>query len=168
MSERVDYQMRLAALRARTIEHRESSSLNAAILRTMAVLRKTQIGETLHWQVELPDDINVDIHRQDLMELVGVALENAAKWAATMVKVRTKRAGEAVVLDIGDDGPGIAPELVEKLGRRGVRLDENVPGTGLGLAIVSEILELNRGQIEYLRSEAGGLLVRMHLPLAAK
>lgn len=168
MSERVDYQMRLAALRARTIEHRESSSLNAAILRTMAVLRKTEVGETLHWQVELPDDINVDIHRQDLMELVGVALENAAKWTTTMVKVRTKRLGETVILDIGDDGPGIAPELVEKLGHRGVRLDENVPGTGLGLAIVSEILELNRGQIEYLRSEAGGLLVRMHLPLAAK
>ncbi|WP_449397057.1 sensor histidine kinase [Devosia riboflavina] len=75
MSSRVDYQMRLASLRTRSGDHRESSSLNTAILRTVTVLRKTDRGERLHWQAELGDDVHVDIHRQDLMELVGVTLE---------------------------------------------------------------------------------------------
>lgn len=168
MSARVDYQMRLASLRTRAGEHRESSSLNTAILRTVAVLRKTQAGETLHWQAQLGDDLDVDIHRQDLMELVGVTLENASKWARTAVTIATSRNGSMAVLGIVDDGPGIPVGLIEKLGSRGMRLDENVPGTGLGLAIAGEILDLNGGSIAYSAADRGGLRVEIRLPLARR
>lgn len=168
MSARVDYQMRLASLRTRSIEHKESSSLNTAVLRTLAVLRKTDRGERLHWQAELGDDLQVDIHRQDLMELVGVTLENAAKWAGSTVSVEGRKDGEMVLLRICDDGPGIAPAMIERLGNRGARLDQDVPGTGLGLAIATEILELNGGSITYGKAERGGLMVEIRLPLAAR
>ena len=165
MSARVDYQMRLASLRTRSAEHHESSSLNTAILRTLAVLRKTDRGERLHWQAELGDDHKVDIHRQDLMELVGIMLENASKWARSTVIVQTRKEGNQALLRISDDGPGIPPELTDKLGNRGARLDENVPGTGLGLAIATEILEINNGSITYAKADRGGLLVEIRLPL---
>src|SRR5690606_35989452 len=139
------YQMRLASIRTRSAEHHERRSLNTAVLRTLAVLRKTDRGEQLFWQVELDDDLEVDIHRQDLMELVGVTLENASKWAATTIVVQGRKDIGFVLLRISDDGPGIAPELIKKLGTRGARLDEAVPGTGLGLAIATEITELNGG-----------------------
>lgn len=168
MSSRVDYQMRLASLRTRSGEHRESSSLNTAILRTVTVLRKTERGERLHWLAELGDDIHVDIHRQDLMELVGVTLENASKWAKSSVVVQISRQAEMAVLTITDNGPGIADKKMEKLGRRGARLDEKVPGTGLGLAIATEILELNGGTIAYMQAPRGGLTVEMRLPLARR
>lgn len=168
MSSRVDYQMRLASLRTRSGEHRESSSLNTAILRTVAVLRKTRQGELLHWLAELGDDLQVDIHRQDLMELVGVTLENASKWADSTVSVQSVRDGRMAVLRISDDGPGVPPRLIEKLGGRGARLDENVPGTGLGLAIAAEILELNGGTISYTPAQRGGLRVEMRLPLVQR
>lgn len=168
MSSRVDYQMRLASLRTRSGEHRESSSLNTAILRTVSVLRKTERGEQLHWQVELGDDMHVDIHRQDLMELVGVTLENASKWASSSVVVQISQRAEMAVLKITDDGPGIPAKQIEKLGRRGARLDEAVPGTGLGLAIATEILELNGGAIAYQQGRRGGLTVEMRLPLARR
>ncbi|PXA97507.1 sensor histidine kinase [Nostoc sp. 3335mG] len=166
MSSRIDYQMRLAALRNRTGEPRQSSSLNIAILRTVTVLRKTEKGEVLHWQAELGDDLKVDLHRQDLMELVGVTLENAAKWARSTVVVQSTRAGTRAVLRISDDGPGIPPLQIDKLGNRGARLDEKVPGSGLGLAIATEILDLNGGSISYAASERGGLRVELTMPLA--
>jgi len=168
MSSRVDYQMRLASLRTRSGEHRESSSLNTAILRTVTVMRKTESGERLHWLAELGDDMHVDIHRQDLMELVGVTLENASKWANSSVVVQVLRQAEMAVLKITDDGPGIPAKKIEKLGRRGARLDEAVPGTGLGLAIATEILELNGGAIAYQQGRRGGLTVEMRLPLARR
>lgn len=166
MSNRVDYQMRLAALRTRSRDHRERSSLNTAILRTMTVLRKTQDGELLHWIAELGEDLSVDIHRQDLMELVGVTLENAAKWAGSTVVVKSAEDEGFALVRVSDNGPGIAPDRMRKLGSRGIRYDESVPGNGLGLAIASEILELNGGTISYAVSDQGGLQVEMRLPLA--
>ncbi|CDP51090.1 periplasmic sensor signal transduction histidine k inase [Devosia sp. DBB001] len=168
MSARVDYQMRLASLRTRSGDRRESTSLNSAVIRTVTVLRKTHQGEFLHWMAELGDDLQVDIHRQDLMELVGITLENASKWAHSKVVVRSRQDSEMAVLEISDDGPGIPPKLLGELGSRGARLDESLPGTGLGLAIATEILVLNGGSIAYSVAEAGGLAVEIRLPLAER
>ena len=166
MSERVDYQMRVAALQLRTSTHATRSSLNAAILRTLTVLKKTGRGESLHWIAELVDDCWVDVHRQDLMELVGITLENAAKWASSRVIIHSQRDGDMAVLEICDDGPGIPEEQLKSLGIRGMRLDETLPGSGLGLAIAAEILEINNGSISFSRAQVGGLVVTIRLPLA--
>lgn len=166
MSERVDYQMRLAALRVRTTAHATRSSLNTAVIRTLTVLKKTGRGENLHWAAELSDDCWVDLHRQDLMELVGMTLENASKWAMSRVIIRTRRENDCAVLDICDDGPGIPEDQLKSLGRRGLRLDQTLPGSGLGLAIAAEILEINKGTIRYDRAQIGGLVVTIVLPLA--
>ncbi|MDB5615648.1 MAG: histidine kinase [Devosia sp.] len=166
MSERVDYQMRLAALRVRTTAHSSRSSLNTSVLRTLTVLKKTGRGETLHWAAELSDDCWVDLHRQDLMELVGMTLENASKWAVSRVIIRTRREADKAVLEICDDGPGIPDDQLKSLGTRGLRLDQTLPGSGLGLAIAAEILEINNGAITYDRAQIGGLVVTIVLPLA--
>jgi signal transduction histidine kinase len=166
MSGRIDYQMRLAALRVRTSAHSMRSSLNMSIIRTLTVLKKTSRGEGLHWVAELPQDCWVDVHRQDLMELIGITLENAAKWASSSVVIRSMRNGERAVVEICDDGPGIPPEQLRSLGKRGVRLDESFPGSGLGLAIAAEILDINRGSLVFSEAPGGGLLVTLTLPLA--
>jgi signal transduction histidine kinase len=130
------------------------------------VLKKTERGEQLHWVAELMDDCWVDVDRQDLMELVGITLENAAKWATTRVNVRATRVGDVAQLEISDDGPGVPEHQLQELGIRGRRLDEARPGTGLGLAIAGEILEINQGQMHFRRAQAGGLCVTLCLPLA--
>ncbi|MDB5473310.1 MAG: histidine kinase, partial [Devosia sp.] len=166
MSERVDYQLRLAVLRVRTVAHTARSSLNSAVLRTVTVLKKTGRGESLHWVAELMEDCWVDVDRQDLMELVGVTLENAAKWAGSRVVVRATRVGEFAQLEISDDGPGVPEHQLAELGIRGRRLDEARPGTGLGLAIAGEIVEINLGQMHFSRAQIGGLCVTIQMPLA--
>ena len=164
MSERIDYQMRLATLRIPA--HSTSTSLNTAVLRALAVLKKTAIGERLHWLAELAADAAVDIHRQDLLELVGIILENAAQWADRQVRLRSSHDGDCAVLLIADDGPGIPEDKLAGLGVRGQRLDETRPGTGLGLAIAGEIVSLNGGSMTFARAEEGGLEVTLRLVLA--
>lgn len=165
MSERIEYQLRLSALRARTESHATRAQLDTAILRTMAVLKKTRQGEVLLWQTQLPDDCWVDIDRQDLMELVGTTLENAVQWASKRIVVRTVLHPDTVQIDIMDDGPGVPNNRLAELGIRGHRLDEARPGTGLGLSIASEVVKINRGTIGFSSSEIGGLCVTIGLRL---
>jgi signal transduction histidine kinase len=164
MSDRVDYQLRLARLKVRTGSHSGGASLNAALARTISVLKKTHHGESLQWSEELTEDLAVDIDRNDLLELLGVVLENASEWAAGQVRVATARDGEFAVITIEDDGPGLSDEQMESLGVRGKRLDESRSGNGLGLAIAIEIANFNKGALEFKRSSLGGFCVLLRLP----
>lgn len=101
--------------------------------------------------------------RGDLMELLGNLLENAFKWCGHRVVLTARRAGPigarraGLELQVEDDGPGIAPENVERVLQRGVRGDERVQGHGIGLAIVQDIVKAHRGELVVDRSpELGG------------
>ena len=158
--------MRLASLRLRAGTHVANASLHAAVIRTLDVLRKTQRGEELAWMIELGADNVIDIDRQDLLELVGVVLENASKWAQTSVTIATRKAGDMAEVVVGDDGPGLSAEQIAAIGPRGRRMDESRPGTGFGLAIALEILKLNGGEAVFGRSDRGGLQVVLRLRTA--
>jgi len=166
MLERIEYQLRLATLRIRSASHVANASLNAALIRTLMVLKKTARGEQLHWVAELQTDATIDIHRQDLLELVGIIIENASKWARTSIQITTQVSGNHARVVIADDGPGVPITQMNGLGQRGQRLDEAQPGTGFGLAIAGEIVRLNRGEISFDQSKMGGLEVTLKLPLA--
>jgi signal transduction histidine kinase len=164
MDDRIAYQLRLSRLRHRTRAHELRVPLNEVVLRTIDVLKRTPGGELLRWSTDLDSGIQVDIDRQDLQELVGILLENAAKWAATAVTISAHLRAEIVEVRVADDGPGLPPEHELVLGKRGGRLDESTEGSGLGLSIAHEILVINNGSIEFGRAESGGLMVRVSLP----
>ncbi|MGV3490665.1 MAG: sensor histidine kinase [Devosia sp.] len=166
MDDRVEYQLRLSRLRMRTRTHQLNASLNEAVQRTVAVLSRTQEGEELDWDIALDPNLRVDIDRHDLMELVGVILENAAKWGRSRVRVEGKRQGNAVDLRIADDGPGLTDEQMTKLGQRGQRHDETTRGSGLGLSIALEVVALNSGSVAFAHAPEGGLEARVTLPSA--
>jgi signal transduction histidine kinase len=166
MDDRVEYQLRLSRLRMRTRTHQLNASLNEAVERTIAVLSRTQEGEELDWDVDLAPALRVDIDRHDLMELVGVILENAAKWGKTRVRVEGRRAAGSVELRIADDGPGLTDAQMQKLGERGQRHDESRKGSGLGLAIALDVVALNSGSVAFAHAPEGGLEARVTLPAA--
>jgi len=141
--------------------------LNGIVAGAVAVLKKTLTGEQLDWVVGIGDDLNVDIDPNDLIELVGVILENAAQWAKTRIDVQARTDTAMVELRILDDGPGIPQADLDTIGRRGKRVDEAGTGTGLGLAIACEIVALNNGTIAFERSSSCGLEVIIRLPVAA-
>lgn len=168
MADRVDYQLRLSRLRMRTRAHTLSAGLDEALRRTLAVLRKTHDGERLNWVAELGEPLAVDIDDHDLIELVGVLLENAAKWARSTVHLRSRRDGGMAEVSISDDGPGLTAAQIANLGTRGRKLDESTKGSGLGVSIALEIVALNNGTLDFGRSERDGLQITLRLPLAAR
>ncbi|WP_457676328.1 sensor histidine kinase [Thiolapillus sp.] len=127
--------------------------------------------QALHHQKPLEIDLEVNapeslaVDQNDMLEMAGNLLDNAAKWAGRRIRV-------CLVVDDGlsfvveDDGPGIAPDRRAALLARGQKLDENQPGHGLGLAIVNDIARQYGGELCLDRStELGGLKVRVTLPL---
>lgn len=102
------------------------------------------------------------------MELLGNLLDNACKWAQQKVRI-TVSSDQQLHISVEDDGPGIAPEQIQKLLHRGRRLDETVEGHGFGLAIASDTVNEYQGQMTFDKStELGGFRVDIVLPLRQK
>jgi len=127
---------------------------------------------TLHHQKALEFELEVDapeslaMDQNDMLEMAGNLLDNAAKWASQKIHVRLL-AGDELVLTVEDDGPGIASEQREILLARGQKLDENQPGHGLGLAIVNDIVRQYEGELRLEdSSRLGGLRAVVVLPPA--
>lgn len=113
--------------------------------------------------------------RQDLEELLGNLLDNAAKWANQRVTVKVlalgtapepDRVGQWLSIVIEDDGEGVPEELRAAMLRRGERLDETKPGSGLGLSIVNDLVGSYRGKLAFDQALSGGLRVELTLPAA--
>lgn len=105
---------------------------------------------------------------QDLQEMLGNLLDNAAKWCAGVIHVEVAAIDARLLrITLADDGPGIPQDRWESVLARGIRLDEAVPGSGLGLAIVDDLARLYGGGLELGRDPVlGGLSVRLTLPRA--
>jgi len=111
----------------------------------------------------------VAIERQDLDEILGNLIENAAKYGGGSVFVTIDAVPDAPACEIWveDDGPGIPAAERTRIFDRGARLDTGKPGTGLGLAIVRDVAEIYGGSVTLDESEdLGGLLVKLRLPRA--
>jgi len=104
-----------------------------------------------------------------LAQLVVNLVENAVNHTpgGSTIAVSVAREGNAAVLTVADNGPGIAPGEQALALRRFGRLEDSRsrPGHGLGLPLVQAIAALHRGTLE-LTDNAPGLAVRIRLPLA--
>ncbi|MBX2837086.1 MAG: sensor histidine kinase [Gammaproteobacteria bacterium] len=115
-------------------------------------------------RVNISPHVELKFDRQDMLELIGNLLDNAVKWAKSVVMVSV-RSNDGIYLDIEDDGPGCTPAECRMMMRRGVRLDESVAGHGLGLSIVKDIVDTYNGTLEFSSSQRlGGLQASVYLP----
>lgn len=101
---------------------------------------------------------------QDLEEMIGNLLDNACKWAREHIEIRCRMEEDRMFITIDDDGPGIPADKIEKVLKRGKKLDESRPGYGQGLGIVSEIASMYGGQLTLGKSTLGGLKAELELP----
>ena len=99
----------------------------------------------------------------DLEEMLGNLLDNAGKWAAQRVQVCARREDDRVLIEVRDDGPGLAPTHLEAVLARGVRLDEREDSSGLGLAIAGDIAASYGGSLA-LENAGPGLRATLRLP----
>lgn len=90
-------------------------------------------------------------------------LANAQAHATSSILILYDQDSSRLVVE--DDGPGVAFPDLQRLGRRFFRAP-NAPagGSGLGLSIVLATVKAHGGQVQFLRSPAGGLRVEVTLP----
>lgn len=106
------------------------------------------------------------VEGQDFAEMLGITLDNAGKWAEQAVVCRVGLESSALTILVEDDGPGVAPRDLGRLGHRGVRLDEGRPGHGLGLAILRQLVAQYGGALRFGIASAGGLRIEISIPRA--
>ena len=116
-------------------------------------------------EIDAPGRVSLD--QEDMLELLGNLLDNAAKWASRHIMVTvTTKGEESFRITVEDDGPGTDPAISRELPARGARFDEATPGYGLGLSIVCDIVELYGGQAIFGRSDRlGGFCASVVLPV---
>jgi len=152
----------LARVRLAAPRRKAEANIAATVAQILRVVERTPEGQRLAWSVEIPDDLEAAIDRDDLSEALGNLIENAARHARRAVTVTAAKEKEGVSLVVADDGPGIPEDQRDEALRRGGRLDERGSGAGLGLAIVTEIAASWDGTLT-LANAAPGLVATLRL-----
>ncbi|MDC0887314.1 HAMP domain-containing sensor histidine kinase [Altererythrobacter sp.] len=155
--------------RARAVGRRAVGLARTPVWQSAEAVRRAVERLYPHGRFDLDGnkEAEVAIERQDLDEILGNLIENAAKYGggSVFVTIDAEADTEQCVIWIEDDGVGIPDSERERIFDRGARLDTGKPGTGLGLAIVRDVAEIYGGGVELTESEdLGGLLVKLSLP----
>ena len=103
--------------------------------------------------------------RQSVLNLVRNAAEAVASRGPGHVWIRTRGEGEAVVIEVADDGPGVPAELRGRLFDPFVSTKDG--GTGLGLALTHQIVRDHGGALALTSPPGTGATFTISLPRAA-
>jgi len=153
--------------RARAVGRRGHAHSRAKVWQSLQAVERAVGRLYPHVRIDIDGDKDAvaSVERQDLDEMIGNLVENAAKYGGGSVFITVDSDTDFVELQIEDDGRGIPEKERQRIFDRGARLDSGKPGTGLGLAIVRDVAEIYDGTVSLEESEdLGGLLVRLRLP----
>lgn len=166
MTSQVDRQLTRARIAASGPAATDRSLLAPHVDGLVRAMQRLHAERQLDISASVPPELAVRVRPEDIDEILGNLLDNACKWAHSLVRVTAGRDGARVRIVIDDDGEGLQPEAREAALARGVRLDEATPGSGLGLAIVRDLVEHYRGAVSLDKSSMGGLRAVVTLPAA--
>jgi heavy metal sensor kinase len=136
----------------------------AASLSVLAEERRQPIS------IQADESVPVRADRLVLREAITNILDNAIKYSPTgaSVAITIHAEGDDAVVEVADQGPGIATEHRERIFDRFFRVDtarsRDAGGTGLGLAIAKWAVEINGGFIRVAPGATGGSVFRISLP----
>jgi two-component system sensor histidine kinase KdpD len=104
-------------------------------------------------------------------QALGNVIENALRYAGGgAISVAARRAGDALVIEVSDHGPGVPAEDLERIFEKFHRSASaaKTAGTGLGLSITRGLIGAMGGQVvaEPRADGAEGLVVRICMPTA--
>jgi len=143
-------------------------SVAPVLERLLSALAKVYRDKGMSVTVDIADQAVFYGEESDLLELCGNLLDNAFKYGNSRVEVRVQQAGKALIIEINDDGSGIAEADRQRVLARGARADTVKSGQGIGLAVAVEIIASYGGELQVARSAWGGASIRARLEAPAK
>ena len=162
---------RLDARRADTPAERvDLSATLAALAEYFGVMAEEQ---GIRLSAEIEPGVSMQGSRAEIEELVMNLVSNAFKYLdpsrEKYVALRLRRAAGRAIIEVADNGRGIASEDMKNIFRRfyrgaGRTAPDSPRGTGLGLAIAKRIAEKHRGKISLASTLGQGTTVAVDLP----
>jgi signal transduction histidine kinase len=135
---------------------------------------KARAGELEQHRVRMSvqsDIPPVACHRAYLAQIFDNLISNAIKFSSggpdPQIRISAVRADEHIRISVGDNGPGIPPQQVERVFEPFARLNTGVRGSGIGLTIVRRIVELYGGRVWIESDGTAGCTVHFTLPALA-
>ncbi len=150
--------------------HLEPDNLNGIVEGAIAVFDGRLDGIDIH--LDLAQDLPpVNVDREQFKSVIVNLVDNAAEAMESSLlkelRISTARvpssAGEFVEVVVSDTGPGVSPELKERLFLP--HFSTKKRGTGLGLAIVSRILSEHRGSVRVEENGPVGARFIVEIPV---
>jgi signal transduction histidine kinase len=145
---------------------REIQALAPIVDETLAILR-FEPAMKLRTVEKRPYDPEVQaaVNHERLLQVVLNLLRNAiqATREGGHIRIGVERRGEHAVIEVEDDGVGIAPEHHERIWEPFFSTKGDV-GTGLGLGICKRIVEEHGGRITVVSSKGSGARFTVELP----
>ena len=151
-------------------EHRVD--LNDVVHHVLTVRRYALRTHNIEVSLDLADDLPAVLgDRGQLEQVVLNLIVNAEQALATVERerrliIRTKAARRGVSLSVYDNGPGIAPEHLDRLFDPFWTTKDPDEGTGLGLSLVHSIVAEHGGEIDVQSELDRGALFLVRLPAA--
>ncbi|MEO7127874.1 MAG: ATP-binding protein, partial [Rhodoferax sp.] len=102
-----------------------------------------------------------------LRRVIRNLIENARRYGTGAITVGVQREGERAMLRVSDRGPGVPPDLRERIFEPFYRLpgaSERAGGVGLGLALVKSITQRHAGTVRCEDRPGGGAIFVVDLP----
>ena len=141
-------------------------------LMTNAVSHVRRLLRGRDFAMSLPEEVTlVPADGKLIVQVIVNLLENAVKHTPDTAAIRlgAEVKGETVEISVSDTGPGVRPELRERIFERFVTLDQSVTdgkrGLGLGLAICKAIVDAHGGRIWVEENAPRGARFVFSLPL---
>jgi signal transduction histidine kinase len=100
-----------------------------------------------------------------VMNLVSNAMKFMGDAPLRRITIGVREVGPDAEFTVSDTGPGIAPEIRDKVFEPHFRGDSQVPGFGLGLATVRRLAEAHNGTVGVESSPEGGARFWFRLPV---
>lgn len=165
MRRHIDRELSRSRLQSAAATAKWSTVVRDVIDGVIRTLSRSPKGIAVSWKIDVASNARTSMPEEDATELFGVLLDNALKWSRSEIRVAAKK-GTGLRIVIEDDGPGVSPDQLARLGQRGIRLDESMEGTGIGLSIAADILDAYNGEMTFGLREPHGLQIVVVLPAA--
>jgi PAS domain S-box-containing protein len=142
------------------------AELNAGIASTLNIIRGRAVKKNVQLQSDLSPLPAVTCYAAKINQVVLNLVANAidACTEGGMVTVLSRAAGDEVIIEVIDNGPGIAPEIRDKIFDPFFTTKSPGQGTGLGLSISHGIVQDHGGRIEVESTPGLGTCFRVFLP----
>ena len=134
------------------------------ILKKMPELQAA--GCKVQW--EIPEGIYAMVDSQKCEQIIGHLFSNIERHApGSNVTVSLVKEEDRFILKVKDTGPGIDPEILDKIFQRfeRVQVPRKLGGLGLGLFLAKSLVEAHQGEIKVESSAGSGALFEACIPI---